>query len=43
MGGATALGVWLAVTAGQKSLPLVTVTAVLFASVLLLISFHCFG
>ena len=43
MGGATILGAWLAMTAGQKSLPVITLTAVLFVSVLLLISYPLFG
>ncbi len=43
MGGATIVGTWLAVTAGQKSLPVITVTAVLFIAVLLVISYPLFG
>ena len=43
MGGATILGAWLAVTAGQKSLPVITLTAVLFVTVLLVISYPLFG
>jgi len=43
MGGATIPGAWLAMTAGQKSLPVITLTGVLFVSVLLLISYPLFG
>ena len=43
MGIATLLGARLAITPGQRSLPLITLTAVLFAAVLLVISYPLFG
>jgi O-antigen/teichoic acid export membrane protein len=43
MGGSTIIGAWLAMTAGQKSLPAITLIAVLFVSVLLIISYPLFG
>ena len=43
MGTATIVGAWLATTASQKSLPIITLTAALFVSVLLVISYPLFG
>ena len=43
MSGATVVGGWLAVTVGQKSLPIITVTTILFVAVLLIISYPLFG
>jgi O-antigen/teichoic acid export membrane protein len=43
MSGATIVGGWLASTAGQKSLPIITLTAVLFIAILLVISYPLFG
>ena len=43
MGLATSVGARLALTAGQKSLPIIALTAVLFIAVLLVISYRLFG
>ena len=43
MGGATLLGAWLALTAGQRSVPHIALSAILFISFLLVISYPLFG